>query len=100
MKAIDFNASVLCKQIFTGFFFSTGILSFILAVFALAGIVPLTFNGVSYTGFSGFLIGLLYIPLISVAATFSTIPFILSGLWIAGKLFGLKKHKVNHSKND
>ena len=100
MKAINFSASVLCKQIFIGFFFSTGILSLILAVLALIGIVPLTFNGISYTGFSGFLIGLLYIPLISVAATFSTVPFIVSGLWIAGRLWGLKKNKVSHPNSD
>ncbi|HTN46338.1 MAG TPA: hypothetical protein VL098_08335 [Flavipsychrobacter sp.] len=98
MKFLKYNALELAKQISLGFFVCITIMSFFISVLSLLDLVPINFNDNYYTGIRGMCIGILYIPLITLAVSLSTIPFILGGLWIAKTASTVFGNKIENGK--
>lgn len=77
----------ILKVLLIGNFVITVLMSGLLGILSLFKLVPVNFNEKEYIGITGFLISILYIPIITIAMTLPVAFIALSGFWIAKKLF-------------
>ena len=81
------RTSLVVKTLSVGYFFSSAVICLLIGILSLSHVVPITLNNQPYYGIKGFVICIIYIPIITLAISITTIPLALFGIWISRIIF-------------